>query len=113
MEQLKRNDKIYLDKDCKIESHVNEYLATRDGVIKCYEYNDESGYGTKTRLFYCRDYKHEAVCIVRQVYIDPKNGWREETMDFDSDSFQFLEGLLNGVENIIGGKYTLVIDFTS
>lgn len=108
MEKLKRGDKIYLDKENKIESHVNPYLDCRDGIVEVYEYNDESGYGSKTRLFLCQNTKHETVSIVRQIYTDYEKKWIEETMSFDSDSFEFLKDIINGVEDNDGGKYTLV-----
>ena len=111
MEKLKRGDKIYLDKNQEKESAVNTFLECRDGIVEVYEYNDCSGYGSKTRLFYCQDTKHESTSIIRQIYIDFKNEWVEQTMDFDSDSFAFLKAIINGEENALGGKYTLVRDY--
>jgi hypothetical protein len=108
MEKLNRGDKIYLDKEKTRESAVNHFLKCRDGIIKVYEYRDESGYGSKTRLFLCEDTKHEAISIIRQVYVDYKDEWIEESVDFDSDSYIFLRALINGNENEIGGKYYLV-----
>lgn len=111
MEKLKRGDKIYLDKDQKKESAVNTFLECRDGIIEVYEYNDEFGYGSKTRLFYCQDTKHECVSIIRQVYIDFSKEWVEEIMSFDSASFEFLRAIINGCINAVGGKYTLVRNY--
>ena len=110
MEQLKRGDKIYLDKEKLIESQVNQYLECRDGVVECYEYRDCSGYGSKTRLFLCRDTKHESVSLIRQTEVFNKE-WMEQTVDFDSDSFVFLESIINGKKDQLGGKYTLVRDY--
>ena len=110
MQQLKRGDKIYLDKEKLIESQVNKYLECRDGVVECYEYRDCSGYGSKTRLFLCRDTKHESVSLIRQTEVFNKE-WMEQTVDFDSDSFVFLESIINGKKDQLGGKYTLVRDY--
>lgn len=108
MEQLKRGDKIYLDDSKTKESSVNHYLDCRDGIVEVYEYRDESGYGSKTRLFYCQDTKHESTAVIRQIYSDFKKEWVEETMFFDSDSFEYLRKLLNGKHDERGGEYTLV-----
>jgi hypothetical protein len=35
----------------------------------------------------------------------------EETMFFDSDSFELLKAIINGDENHIYGEYTLVRDY--
>lgn len=111
MEKLKRGDKIYLDKNNEKESAVNTYLECRDGIVEVYEYNDSSGYGSKTRLFYCQNNKHESVSIIRQIYIEFNKEWVEETMSFDSDSFEFLRAIINGKEDVLGGKYLLVRDY--
>jgi hypothetical protein len=112
MEKLKRGDKIYLDKNQVEESSVNRFLACRDGIVEVYEYRDESGYGSKTRLFYCEDTKHESVSIIRQIYICFEERWVEENMSFDSDSFKFLEAIINGEKDEFGGKYSLVRDYS-
>lgn len=111
MEQLKRGDKIYLDENKMQESSVNTFLACRDGIVEVYEYRDESGYGSKTRLFLCEDTKHESISVIRQVYIEFEKKWVEQDMDFDSDSFEFLKAIINGKKNVLGGKYTLVRDY--
>lgn len=111
MNELKRGDKIYLDANKQIESHVNQYLDCRDGIVEVYEYCDTSGYGSKTRLFYCQDTKHESESIIRQVYIDITKEWVEEVVSFDSDSFIFLRALLNGDKYSIGGKYSLIRNY--
>ena len=110
MEKLNRGDKIYLDKENKKESAVNRYLECRDGIIKCYEYNDTSGYGSKTRLFLCENYKHECMSIIRQVWIDSWNEWKEEEMSFDSDSFAYLAAIVVGDDESSGAKFTQVRD---
>jgi len=107
MEKLNRGDKMYLDKDNTKESCVNIYLECRDGIVECYEYNDCSGYGSKTRLFLCENYKHEHMAIIRQIYIDNGN-WVEEVMSFDSDSFELMKALITGNRDKVYGKYTLV-----
>lgn len=109
MEKLKRGDKIYLDKNNKVESYVNHYLNCRDGVVEVYEYADSSGYGSKTRLFLCNNTKHESIAIVRQTYSNLDKIWVEEEMTFDSDSFKFLEALIKGDR---GKEYTLVRDYS-
>ena len=111
MEKLNRGDKIFLDEKHEKESSVNTYLACRDGLVQVYEYRDESGYGSKTRLFLCEDTKHECMSIVRQTFSPNKQEWIEETMNFDSDSFVFLRAIINSKENEIGGKYSLVRDY--
>ena len=111
MKKLKRGDKIYLDEKQKKESAVNMYLDCRDGIIEVYEYRDESGYGSKTRLFYCQNTKHESVSIIRQIYIHFEKRWVEEVMDFDSDSFEFLKAIINGKKDILSGKYLLVRNY--
>lgn len=108
MEKLKRGDKIYLDENKTEESAVNSYLDCRDGVVRCYEYNDMSGYGSKVRLFECENTKHEHICIIRQTYSNLTKRWIEENMCFDSDSFDFLKALIKREEECLGGKYTLV-----
>ena len=112
MKQLRRGDKIYLDKEEKEESYVNSYLSCRDGVVEVYEYRDCSGYGHKTRLFYCQNTKHESTSIIRQKYNSIDEKWYEESMCFDSDSFVFLKALLSGKYDEFSGKYTLVRDYS-
>lgn len=102
MNPLKRGDKIFLDPDQKEESGVNQYLACRDGVVEAYEYRDESGYGSKTRLFFCRNTKHETAAFIRQTYSQISNRWIEESLSFDSDSFEFLVALITGKKTDLG-----------
>lgn len=108
MKKLKRNDKIYLDKENKVESYVNQYLSCRDGIVEVYEYRDSSGYGSMVRLFLCNNTKHEVLSIIRQTYSDLDDKWIEEEMSFDSDSFKFLEALIKGEK---GDGYSLVRDY--
>ncbi len=111
MEKLKRGDKIYLDRDNTLQSSVNQYLECRDGVVEVYEYIDCSGYGGKTRLFLCRNTKHESISIIRHTWLDNIDGWMEEDMNFDSDSFELMEALIKGETNNIHGEYTKVRDY--
>lgn len=111
MERLNRGDKIFLDVDETKESEINYFLNCRDGVVEVYEYNDCSGYGSKTRMFLCRNTKHESVALIRQTYDSLNKGWMEESMHFDSDSFVFLKALINGKEDALGGKFSLVRDY--
>jgi len=111
MEKLNRGDKIYLDKNNEEESFVNQYLNCRDGIVKVYEYNDCSGYGSKVRLFYCQNTKHESENIIRQTWNDISKSWIEEEMNFDSDSFKFLRAIINDKKDELGGKYSLVRDY--
>jgi hypothetical protein len=108
MDKLNRGDKLFLDKEETKESDVNSFLSCRDGIVECYEYRDESGYGMKTRLFLCENTKHECVSVIRQAYSDYGGKWIENTMEFDSDSFEFLRALITGKETERGGVYTLV-----
>ena len=111
MEKLNRGDKIYLDQNQQKESFVNIYLDCRDGIVECYEYRDTSGYGSKTRLFLCRDTKHETTSLVRQTWNDISKEWIEEEMVFDRDSFDFLEALITGKKDVLGGEYSVVRDY--
>ena len=112
MEKLNRGDKIYLDDKAKIkESTINNYLSCRDGVVEAYEYRDDSGYGSETRLFLCANTKHEVLSIVRQTWSDLTKEWIEEEMIFDADSFIFLKALINNKKKELGGKYSLVRDY--
>lgn len=111
MERLNRGDKIYLDTDETKESEINHFLGCRDGVVEMYDYNDCSGYGSKTRMFLCRNTKHEIVALIRQTYNSLNKEWVEESMHFDSDSFVFLEALINGKEDELGGKFSLIRDY--
>lgn len=111
MNKLNRGDKIYLDDEKTKESAINTYLECRDGIVEVYEYRDESGYGSKTRLFLCENTKHECISIVRQVWSDSNKQWNEEEMSFDSDSFVFLKALITGEKNELGGNYSLVRDY--
>ena len=111
MNKLNRGDKIYLDYEKTKESAINAYLECRDGIVEVYEYRDESGYGSKTRLFLCENTKHECISIVRQVWSDFNKQWNEEEMSFDSDSFVFLKALITGKKNELGGNYSLVRDY--
>lgn len=111
MEKLNRGDKIYLDEKQEKESFINDYLSCRDGVVEVYEYNDCSGYGSKVRLFYCQNTKHESISIVRQTWNSNSKEWIEEEMSFDTDSFKFLEAILNGKKDELGGKYMLIRDY--
>ncbi len=111
MEKLNRGDKIFLDLENKKESFVNDYLECRDGIIKVYEYADQSGYGSETRLFLCKNTKHESISIIRQTWNDYSKEWIEEYMVFDSDSFVFLEALINNKKDEFCGEYSLVRDY--
>lgn len=108
MDSLKRGSKIYLDKEKTKESCINTFLDCRDGIVEVYEYNDMSGYGTKTRLFLCENVKHELTSIIRQTWDDFTKEWGEEQMSFDTDSFSFLKALINNKKEEAGGKYFLV-----
>lgn len=110
MKKLNRGDKIYLDDEKTRESGINTYLDCRDGIVEAFEYNDASGYGSKTRLFLCRNLKHESVSIIRQTWSAASKEWIEEEMSFDADSFVFLAALVNGKKEKRGGKYSLVRD---
>lgn len=111
MERLKRGDKIYLDIDKTKESEINHFLDCRDGVVEVYEYNNCSGYGDKTRMFLCDNTKHERIALIRQTYNKFNKEWIEESMHFDSDSFVYLEALINGKKDELGGKFSLVRDY--
>ena len=111
MNKLNRGDKIYLDDEKTKESAINAYLGCRDGIVEVYEYSDESGYGSKTRLFLCENTKHECISIVRQAWSNFNKQWNEEEMSFDSDSFVFVKALITGEKNELGGKYSLVRDY--
>lgn len=112
MEELKRGDKIYLDRERTVESAVNPFLACRDGIVEAYEYVDTSGYGSRVKLFLCRDSKQEVTSIVRQTFNEIRGEWREDEMFFDSDSFYFLKGLILGKKDVFGGDFTTVRDYT-
>lgn len=109
---LKRGDKIFLDKEETVQSMVNQYLACRDGVVECYSYRDMSGYGSKTKLYLCQNTKHEHVSIIRQTLNQLDGKWYEEDMMFDSDSFAFLEALLKGKKDELGGKFEVLRDYS-
>lgn len=111
MEKLNRGDKIYLDTDKIKESEINYFLDCRDGLVEVYEYNDCSGYGAKSRMFLCRNNKHESVALIRQTYNILNKGWTEESMHFDSDSFEFVVALINSKTDEFPGKYSLVRDY--
>lgn len=111
MEKLNRGDKIYLDIENTKESGVNTYLDCRDGIIEVYEYTDSSGYGSKAKLFYCQNTKHECKSIIRQTWNNISKEWLEEEMVFDTDSFVFLEALINNRKDEFCGKYFLVRDY--
>lgn len=111
MEKLERGDKIYLDENNIKGSLVNSYLDCRDGYIEVCEYNDMSGYGSKVRLFLCRNTKHESISVVRQTWGVFTKEWIEEEMTFDSDSFEFLEDLISGERKSLGGVFSLVRDY--
>lgn len=100
---MKRGDRLYEDR----ESAVQPYLDCRDGIVKCVEYNDMSGYGSKTKLYLCENTKHESISLIREV-----NG-KEEVLDFDSDSFKFLIALLNDKTDELGGKFTTLRDYST
>ena len=106
-----RYQKIYLDRDLKCPSVVNDFLDCRDGIIECYEYTSDSGYGQKSRIYLCQNTKNESVAVVRQTF-DGKSGWSEEYMSFDSDSFRFLSSLIKGDCSESSGTYILVRDYT-
>ena len=104
--KYERGHKLYNDKAEAEESLANPYFDCRDGVINAVEYNDESGYGSRTQLLLCEDTKHESTALIRRVYIDGK--WLEEVMYFDSDSFGYLEALIKGENKPYGGKIELL-----
>lgn len=49
--------------------------------------------------------------IIRQTWIENAKEWIEEEMVFDSDSFVFMEALINNKKEELGGKYFLVRDY--
>lgn len=112
MRKMNRGEKLYLDKDKSKESAINHYLSCRDGIVSVFEYNDSSGYGGLTRLFLCENTKHETISIIRQLYSNIKKEWIEEEMSFDSDSFKFLEGLINRDNNVLGGSFYKIRDYS-
>lgn len=112
IETIKRGDKIYLDKEGLEESAVNHFLECRDGIVDVYEYREPGPFGRDVRLFLCQDSKHESVSIIRQTYDTESEKWDEEGLSFDTDSFEYLMGLLNGDKNVKYGKYTLIRDYS-
>lgn len=112
MEKLTRNDKLYLNDYKTKESYVNEFLSCRDGIVEVYEYSDDSGYGSKTKLFLCKNTKHEVVSIIRWIWCERLKEWIEEEISFDNNSFEFLKTLISGSKNELGGKYTVVRDYS-
>lgn len=111
MEKLNRGDKIFLDKEKTEESLVNSYLSQRDATVEVYEYTDSEGYGNPSRLFLCRDFKHETVAIIKQHKIFGE--WTEKYMALDTSELEMLRALINGTnqETKMHGKYSLVRDF--
>lgn len=110
---MKRGDKIYLDRIEEKESYVNHYLTCRDGIVERVEYRDCSGYGSKVRLYYCENTKHESISIVRQTYTESDDSWFEEEMTFDSDSFKFLEALLVCGKSAAGGEFKTLRNYNN
>lgn len=111
-DKYQRGYKMYLDKEQTIESEANHYFDCRDGVIESVEYVDYGGnnpYGW-TRLMLCTNSKHEHMALIRQT--EGSNGiLKEEVMGFDSDSYKFLEALINGKTDVLGGKFELLRDY--
>jgi len=107
--KYQRGYKMYLDKENTIESHANQYFDCRDGIIESVEYVDHGGnnpYGW-TRLMMCENTKHESCAIIRQT--EGMDGvLKEEVMYFDSDSFNFLKAIVNGKNEVLGGKFELL-----
>ena len=93
------------------ESEVYGFIICRDGIVECYEYNDMSGYGAKTRLFLCEDTKHESIAVIRQTYNIISEEWIEDSLYFDRDSFQFLKALIGNKKDEPGGKYFLIRNY--
>lgn len=83
-------------------------MGCRDGIVEVYEYNNDSGYGSKTRLFLCENTKHEESSIVRQTWNYITKEWIEEEITFDTNSFAYLKALINSKKDESGGKYSLV-----
>lgn len=110
--KYERGHKMYLDKDQTIESEANHYFDCRDGFIKSVEYVDHGGnnpYGW-TRLMLCINSKHEHLAIIRQTKSMDGN-LKEEVLDFDSDSYEFLKALINGKTDVLGGKFEILRDY--
>lgn len=110
--KYERGHKMYLNKEQTIESHANIYFDCRDGVINSVEYVDNGGHNPYgwTRLMLCTNNKHEHCSIIRQTKGMDGN-LIEEILDFDSDSFPFLEALINSKEDVLGGKFELLRDY--
>lgn len=109
---LKRGDKIYLDKEETKESVVNNFLTCRDGIIYRYEYYEGGGYGQKTRLYLCKNTKHESIAIVIQSFNNYSGEWNEESMFFDCDSFKLLESLIQGKPTKYGDEFEVIRDYS-
>jgi hypothetical protein len=110
--KYERGHKMYLDKEQTVESAANPYFECRDGVIDSVEYVDHGGnnpYGW-TRLMLCKNHKHEHLALIRQT-MGLDGNLIEESMVFDSDSFEFLGALINGKRELLGGKFELLRDY--
>lgn len=99
---MKRGDKLYEDRDFVVDL----YLDCRDGIVKCVEYNDMSGYGSKIKLYLCENIKYEVISLIREV-----NGI-EEVMDFDLDFFKFFLVLFNNKIDELGSKFIILRDYS-
>ena len=108
MDTLKRGDKLYLNEQHTKESCINDYIAARDAIVEVYEYTDSSGYGSKARIFLCVNTKHDTTSIVRQTWSQLTREWQEEAMEFDTDSFIFLEALIESNRQAGGAVYSLL-----
>jgi hypothetical protein len=108
MQKLNRGDKIYLDTQQTKESSINSFLDCRDATIHAYEFNQDSGYGSKVRFILCDNYKHEVMMLVKQTYSNTTKEWSEIQIDFDSDSFRFLKSLINYEPTALGEEYFII-----
>ena len=79
------------------ESQVHFFLKLRDVDIEMVEYRDESGYGSKKRIFLMHDYKHESVCVEFQLF-NAVEWMVTNEIEFDSDSYEIFANLIKGVE---------------
>lgn len=77
------------------ESKINHYLDCRDGIVSVVKFRTDSGYGSPVEAYLCEDTKYEVVSLV------VRGGKHEYTMDFDTDSWKYIEELINGKGEVV------------
>jgi len=89
------NKQVHLYNEDGSESKINHYLDCRDGIVSVVKFRTDSGYGSPVEAYLCENTKHEEVSLII------RDGKYESSIDFDTDSWKYIEDLINGKGEVV------------